>query len=197
MSREGSEGEKDPIRQICVVCGLPAEICQCEEMARELEGLRVHGTGDEGAPGPAKTSRSILVSAVPGQEAGLRDRLKGVPEIVEVHPLFGGHDCIAEVAAEDFESHGQIVIEKIRIVPGVRSAGEISRDKASRVELQDIYLRELAGRLVEKRKEVEPAERRLLGASLRDLLTHLDIFRFTRRRGRRPPRGSSPLSAPA
>ena len=40
-------------------------------------------------------------------------------EIVELHPLFGEYDLIAKVEAKDFNSLGQIVVDKIRSIPGV------------------------------------------------------------------------------
>lgn len=47
------------------------------------------------------------------------NKLLKVEEILELHPLFGEYDLIAKVEVEDFESIGEIVIEKIRSIEGI------------------------------------------------------------------------------
>ena len=42
-----------------------------------------------------------------------------VPQIIELHPLFGEYDLIAKIEADDFESLGDIVVNKIRTIEGV------------------------------------------------------------------------------
>ena len=44
----------------------------------------------------------------------MRDYLKGVPEVKEVHIVYGGYDLIAEVEAENVEELGKIVFREIR-----------------------------------------------------------------------------------
>ncbi|MBN2600112.1 MAG: Lrp/AsnC ligand binding domain-containing protein, partial [Candidatus Thermoplasmatota archaeon] len=39
--------------------------------------------------------------------------------IIELHPLFGEYDLIAKIEADDFESLGDIVVNKIRSIEGV------------------------------------------------------------------------------
>jgi len=42
-----------------------------------------------------------------------------VPQIIELHPLFGEYDLIAKIEAEDFDKIGGIVINEIRSIKGV------------------------------------------------------------------------------
>ena len=61
----------------------------------------------------------VLISAVPAHEHEVYDRLSNIPEIVELHALFGEYDMIAKIEAEDYEKLGEIVINNIRSVKGV------------------------------------------------------------------------------
>jgi DNA-binding Lrp family transcriptional regulator len=47
------------------------------------------------------------------------NKLSKVPQIIELHPLFGEYDLIAKIEADDFESLGDIVVNKIRTIEGV------------------------------------------------------------------------------
>mgnify|MGYP001597929632 FL=1 len=42
-----------------------------------------------------------------------------MPEVIEIHPLFGEYDLIAKVEAKDYESIGEIIIKKIKIIEGI------------------------------------------------------------------------------
>ena len=61
----------------------------------------------------------VLISAAPAHEHEVYTKLSKVPEIVEVHPLFGEFDLIAKIDAEDFEKLGEIIVKKIRSIKGV------------------------------------------------------------------------------
>ena len=61
----------------------------------------------------------VLINAAPAHEHEVYTKLSKVPEIVEVHPLFGEFDLIAKIDAEDFEKLGEIVVKKIRSIKGV------------------------------------------------------------------------------
>ena len=61
----------------------------------------------------------VLISTIPSKEHEVFSALSTVKEIVEIHPLFGEYDIIAKIEAEDFNKLGQIVVDKIRTVPGV------------------------------------------------------------------------------
>ena len=44
----------------------------------------------------------ILISTAPAKEHDVFKALMNVPEIVELHPLFGEYDLIAKIEARDF-----------------------------------------------------------------------------------------------
>jgi len=48
------------------------------------------------------------------------NKLSKLPEIVELHPLFGEYDLIAKIEAENFDRLGKIVVNKIRSITGVK-----------------------------------------------------------------------------
>ena len=61
----------------------------------------------------------VLINTAPAHEHEVYTKLSKVPEIVEVHPLFGEFDLIVEIEVEDFEKLGEIVVKKIRSIKGV------------------------------------------------------------------------------
>ena len=61
----------------------------------------------------------VLISAAPAREHEVYNKLSKVPQIVELHPLFGGYDLIAKIEADDFEKLGNLVVNKIRSIDGV------------------------------------------------------------------------------
>ena len=61
----------------------------------------------------------VLINAAPAHEHEVYNKLSKVPEIVEVHPLFGEFDIIAKIEADDFEKLGNLVVNKIRSIDGV------------------------------------------------------------------------------
>jgi len=61
----------------------------------------------------------VLISASPAHEHEVYNKLPKVPQIIELHPLFGEYDLIAKIEADDFESLGDIVVNKIRTIEGV------------------------------------------------------------------------------
>jgi DNA-binding Lrp family transcriptional regulator len=61
----------------------------------------------------------VLISAAPAKEHEVYNKLSKVDHIIELHPLFGEYDLIAKIEADDFESLGNIVVNKIRSIDGV------------------------------------------------------------------------------
>ena len=61
----------------------------------------------------------VLITAAPAHEHEVYAKLSKVPEIVEIHSLFGEFDIIAKIEADDFESLGNIVVNKIRTIEGI------------------------------------------------------------------------------
>ncbi len=61
----------------------------------------------------------ILISTAPAKEQEVYRDLMNISEIVELHPLFGEYDLISKIETKDFNELGKVVIEKVRIIPGV------------------------------------------------------------------------------
>ncbi|HDO19562.1 MAG TPA: Lrp/AsnC family transcriptional regulator [Thermoplasmatales archaeon] len=61
----------------------------------------------------------VLISVSPLKEREVFDSVSNIPEVTEIYPLFGEYDIIAKIEADDFNSIGAIVIQKIRAIPGV------------------------------------------------------------------------------
>ena len=61
----------------------------------------------------------VLISISPLHEKEVYEYLTNIPEVVEVHPLFGEYDILLKVESTDIDSIGNIVIKKIRSSQGV------------------------------------------------------------------------------
>ena len=61
----------------------------------------------------------VLIITKAGWEHAVYTALKDLPEVDEVHPLFGEYDLIAKVHGEDMQDIGMIVVEKIRTMDGI------------------------------------------------------------------------------
>ncbi len=61
----------------------------------------------------------VLISTAPAREHDVYSKLQGVPEIVELYPLFGEYDLIAKIEADDYSILGHVVLDNIRGVDGV------------------------------------------------------------------------------
>jgi len=60
-----------------------------------------------------------LLSISPLHEKTVYEHLTRIPEIIEVHPLFGEFDILIKIEAQDIDTIGSIVINKIRSIQGV------------------------------------------------------------------------------
>ena len=61
----------------------------------------------------------VLINAAPTHEHDVYNKLSKMPEIIELHPLFGEYDLIAKIEADDLENLEVIVANKIRPIDGV------------------------------------------------------------------------------
>ena len=52
-------------------------------------------------------------------ESEVFNKLSKIPEVIELHPLFGEYDIIAKIEAKDYEGIGEILIHKIRTINGI------------------------------------------------------------------------------
>lgn len=62
----------------------------------------------------------VLISADTGQEHDVYNALLSVPEIMELHPLFGEYDLIGKIEAADYDTLGHIIVSSIRSIDGVK-----------------------------------------------------------------------------
>ena len=61
----------------------------------------------------------VLINVAPAYEHDVHNKLSKMPQIVELHPLFGEYDLIVKIIATDFEELGTIIVHKIRSITGV------------------------------------------------------------------------------
>ena len=71
----------------------------------------------------------VLISAAPGEEQHVYAALQRVPEITELHPLFGEYDLIAKIESSDYEALGAIVVNGIRSITGVTDTKTLTGTK--------------------------------------------------------------------
>jgi DNA-binding Lrp family transcriptional regulator len=60
-----------------------------------------------------------LLSISPLYEKTVFESLRNVPEITEIHPLFGEYDILVKIDGADIDAIGEVVIKKIRSLKGV------------------------------------------------------------------------------
>lgn len=61
----------------------------------------------------------VLIVTAPHRERAVIHALQCIPELIETVPLFGGYDVIVKIEADNLDIIGDIVIRKIRRIPGV------------------------------------------------------------------------------
>lgn len=61
----------------------------------------------------------VVINTAPGKEHEVYVALQQVPQVTELHPLFGEFDLIAKLEAVDFDSLGQLIVSQVRTIPGV------------------------------------------------------------------------------
>lgn len=61
----------------------------------------------------------VLIHAETGLEHDVYNELLDVPEVVELHPLFGEYDLIGKIEAPDYDALGHIIVSRIRSKDGV------------------------------------------------------------------------------
>jgi DNA-binding Lrp family transcriptional regulator len=71
----------------------------------------------------------VLIRATPAHEHEVHNKLSKIPEIAELHPLFGEYDLMAKIEAENFEKLGSMVVNKIRSIKGVADTKTLTGTK--------------------------------------------------------------------
>ena len=62
---------------------------------------------------------SALLSISPLHEKEVYEALNQMPEVSEVHPLFGEYDILVKIECGDIDTIGEVVIKKIRSLIGI------------------------------------------------------------------------------
>jgi len=60
-----------------------------------------------------------LLTISPLKEKEVFEALTNMPEISEVHPLFGEYDILVKIESPDIDSIGDVIIKKIRSLKGI------------------------------------------------------------------------------
>ena len=60
-----------------------------------------------------------LISISPLYEKTVHEKLGSLPDITEVHPLFGEYDILVKIECNDIDTIGKVVIKQIRATKGV------------------------------------------------------------------------------
>jgi DNA-binding Lrp family transcriptional regulator len=61
----------------------------------------------------------VLIHVSTLREVEVFNNLLKIPEVVELHSLFGKYDIIAKIEAKNYEHLGEIVVQKIRKIDGI------------------------------------------------------------------------------
>ncbi len=69
----------------------------------------------------------VLIRVEPGREREVFDEIIKVEEVAEVHLLFGEYDLIIRIEAETYDLIGEVVVDKVRKIPGVASTKTLAR----------------------------------------------------------------------
>lgn len=73
------------------------------------------------APGGPTVVAYVLITTATGKESHVLGEMRKLPELGEVHQLFGQFDMIARIESKDYDALCDIVLDKIRTIPGVTS----------------------------------------------------------------------------
>lgn len=69
----------------------------------------------------------MLIGVEPKRERDVYKALIKIDEVVELFPLFGEYDLIAKVEATNYETIGEVVVARIRSIPGVRTTKTLTK----------------------------------------------------------------------
>jgi len=61
----------------------------------------------------------VLINVQPGTEQSVYELMKALPHVDDATVLFGDHDLIVKLIADDLATIAKAVVEHIRQVPGV------------------------------------------------------------------------------
>lgn len=71
----------------------------------------------------------VLIQTTSGNERAVYARLQEIPEVKELHPLFGEYDFIAKVEAPDYDAVGRLVSTRLGAIPGISSTRTLTETR--------------------------------------------------------------------
>lgn len=63
----------------------------------------------------------VFISAVPGKEHNVYEKLNTIKKIKELYAISGDHDFLVKIETEDFVELGNLIIKEIRTIDGVKA----------------------------------------------------------------------------
>lgn len=73
----------------------------------------------------------VLITVEPTHDNEVLEKLTKIPEVIELHSLFGEYDIMVKIEAENHEKLGGIVVSKIRTIDGVADTKTLTGTKFS------------------------------------------------------------------
>jgi len=71
----------------------------------------------------------VLINTLPTYEHEVYNKLSKLTQIIELHPCFGDYDIIAKIEAKDFEQIGNLIVNRIRCISGVKDTKTLTVTK--------------------------------------------------------------------
>ncbi len=71
----------------------------------------------------------VLMHISPVHEHEIFRKLSMIPEVIELHTLFGEYDLVAKIEAENYEGIGEIIIHKIKTIEGITDTKTLTGKK--------------------------------------------------------------------
>jgi DNA-binding Lrp family transcriptional regulator len=71
----------------------------------------------------------VLIHVSTLRESEVFNKLLKIPEVIEAYPLFGDYDIITKIEAKDYDTIGEIVVNKIRKIDGITFTSTLTRLK--------------------------------------------------------------------
>lgn len=71
----------------------------------------------------------VLMHISPVHEHEIFQKLSLIPEVIELHTLFGEYDLVAKIEAKNYEGIGEIIIHKIKTIEGIMDTKTLTGKK--------------------------------------------------------------------
>lgn len=71
----------------------------------------------------------VLMHISPVYENEIFNKLSKIPEVIELHTLFGEYDLLAKIEAKDYDGIGKIIIQKIKTIEGITDTKTLTGKK--------------------------------------------------------------------